>query len=361
MTAPVSPIGIGVIGCGSVLFGPYRPEIRDLTAAGTARLVVACDVRPDVEAAVRAEFGVERFTTRPADVLAAADVDAVMVLTPPAGHAELATAALDAGKHVLVEKPMALDLASARRMVDAARAADRSLVCAPFVTLSETHRRIADLVDAGTIGRVLSVRAVAGTAGPSWGRWFYEGPGGGPLFDLGVYSLTAIIDLVGPVRRVAAVSGIAVPERVVDGEPMRPTLDDNLQVALDFDAGTLGVLTTGFTMASLRTPAFELFGSEGTVQMLGADWEPAGFDLWRNDVGAWELYPETDPGWNYAAGLRHLVEHLVLGAPLAVSPELALHVLEVMLLAMEAGRDGITRMVTSTVPRRIPTAPGPAL
>ena len=315
-------------------------------------------MRPEVEAAVRNGFEVGRFTTRPSDVLEAADVDAVMILTPPAGHAELATAALEAGKHVLVEKPMALDMASARRLVDAARAADRSLVCAPFVTLSVTHRRIADLVDAGTIGGILSVRAIAGTAGPSWGRWFYEPPGGGPLFDLGVYSLTAIIDLVGPVRRVTAVSGIAVPERVVDGEPMRPTIDDNFQVGLDFGGGTLGVLTTGFTMESLRTPAFELFGSDGTIQMLGADWEPAGFDLWRNDVGAWELVPEPDPGWNYAAGLRHLVDHLVGGAPMLVSPELALHVLEVMLLAAEAGRDGIARTVTTTFTRRDPMAAG---
>jgi predicted dehydrogenase len=139
---------------------------------------------------------------------------------------------------------------------------------------------------------------------------------------------------------------------------MRPTLEDNLQVGLDFGGGTLGVLTTGFTMESLRTPAFELFGSEGTVQMHGADWEPAGFDLWRNDVGAWDLVPESDPGWNYAAGLRHLVEHLVDGAPIAVSPELALHVLEVMLLAAEAGRDGTTRTVTTTFPRRILMAQG---
>ena len=360
MTSPASPVRVGVIGCGSVLFGPYRPEIVDLAAAGAARLVVACDVRPEVEAAVRAGFAVERFTTRPEDVLGADDVDLVMVLTPPAGHAELATAALAAGKHVLVEKPMALDLGSAQRMVQAAQAANRRLVCAPFVTLSATHRRIAELVDAGTIGRILSVRAVSGTSGPSWGRWFYEGPGGGPLFDLGVYSLTAVIDLVGPVRSVTAVSGIAVPERVVDGEPMRPTLDDSFQVALDFGDGTLGVLTTGFTMPSLRTPAFELFGSEGTIQMLGADWEPAGFDLWRNDVGAWELVPESDPGWNYAAGLRNLVEHLVDGAALAVRPELALHVLEVMLLASEAGRDGMARTLTTSLSPRIPTAAGPA-
>ncbi len=360
MTLPASPVRVGVIGCGSVLFGPYRPEIQDLADAGRARLVVACDIRPEVEGTVRAAFPVERFTTQPDDVLAATDVDAVMVLTPPARHAELATAVLQAGKHVLVEKPMALDMESARRMVEVARAVDRHLVCAPFVTLSETHRRIAGLVDAGTIGRILSLRAAAGTAGPSWGRWFYEGPGGGPLVDLGVYSLTSVIDLVGPVRRVTAVSGIAMPERVVDGEPMRPTLEDGFQVALDFGGGTLGVLTTGFTMPMLRTPAFELFGSQGTIQMLGAEWEPAGFDLWRNEVGAWELVPESDPGWSYAAGLRHLVEHLVDDAPLEVSPELAVHVLEVMLLASEAARDGITRTLTTTFARPIPTAAGPA-
>jgi predicted dehydrogenase len=359
MILPAPPVGVGVLGCGRVLFGPYQPEIRDLAAAGRARLVGACDVRPEVEAAVRAAFDVERFTTRPEEVVGAADVDVVMVLTPPADHAALAIAALESGKHVLVEKPMALDVASARRMVDAAQAADRRLVCAPFVTLSATHRRIADLLAAGTIGRILSVRAIAGTDGPSWGRWFYEGPGGGPLFDLGVYSLTAIVNLVGPVRRVTAVSGIVVPERVVDGEPMRPTIADSFQVALDFGGGTLGVLGTGFTMASLRTPAFELFGSDGTIQMLGADWEPAGFDLWRNEIGAWELVSEADPGWNYAAGLRHLVEHLVDGAPLAVPPELALHVLEVMLMAAEAGRDGMARTLTTTVGGPIPTAAGP--
>jgi predicted dehydrogenase len=359
VTSPASPVRLGVIGCGSVLFGPYRPEIRALAAAGAIRFVIACDVRPEAEAAVRSEFGVERFTTRPEEAVAALDVDVVMILTPPAGHAALAMAGLEAGKHVLVEKPMALDLESARRLVDAAQAVNRCLVCAPFVTLSATHRRIAALLDAGTIGRILSVRAVAGTAGPSWGRWFYEGPGGGPLFDLGVYSLTAMVNLVGPVRRVSAISSIAVPERVVDGEPMRPALEDNFQVALDFGGGTLGVLTTGFTMASLRTPAFELFGSDGTIQMLGADWEPAGFDLWRNDVGAWELVPESDPGWNYAAGLRHLVEHLVDGADMTVSPELAQHVLEVMLLAVEAGRDGVTRTLTTTLPPRMPKVAGP--
>jgi predicted dehydrogenase len=347
--SPSAPVRLGVIGCGSVLFGPYAPEIRDLVAAGSLRFVVACDVRPEVEAAVRSTFAPERFTLDPEAVLLAPDVDAVMVLTPPARHAELATAALMAGKHVLVEKPLALDLAAGRRMLTAAREADRRLVCAPFVTLSATHRRIAGLVAEGVIGRILAVRAVAGTSGPSWGRWFYEPPGGGPLYDLGVYSLTAIVSLVGPVCRVAAVAATAIPERVVDGEPMRPTIPDSYQVALDFGDGRLGVLTTGFTMPEVRTPAFELFGSDGTIQMHGADWGPAGFDLWRNDVGAWELVPETDPGWNYAAGLRHLVEHLVAGVPFAVAPELALHVLDVMLSAAAASRDGVSREVRTTI------------
>jgi predicted dehydrogenase len=351
-------VRIGVIGCGSVLFGPYLPEIQALRQAGRAGLVVACDLRRDVEARVRDEFGIDRFTTDSEDVLHAADVDVVMVLTPPEGHAGLAERALLAGKHVLVEKPMALDLDRGRSLLEAARSSDRRLVCAPFVTLSPTHRRIAELVEAGAIGRILSARAVTGTQGPSWGRWFYEGPGGGPLFDLGVYSLTSVISLVGPVRRVTAVAGIAVRERIVDGAPIRPVLDDNYQVALDFGDGVLGVLTTGFTMPALRTPAFELFGSEGTVQMLGADWAPAGFDLWRNAVGAWELEPESDPGWNYAAGLRHLVDHLVDAVPLALPPELALHVLEVMLLAGQAGRDGRTRELTTTFRRvDLPAAP----
>ncbi len=351
------PVRLGIIGCGKVLSGPYRPVLGGLLDEGSAELAVACDLQPEREAFVRGAFGAERFTTDHSEVIAADDVDVVLVLTPPATHATLATQALAAGKHVLVEKPVALSLDDAKRVRDVAATSPGHLVCAPFVELSPTYRAIHDLVAAGRIGRVLTARAIYGWAGPDWGPWFYRGDGGGPMFDLGVYNLTTLTGLIGPVRAVAAMSGIAVPTRLVDGERITVEVDDNFQVLLDFGDAVFAVLTTGFTIQQLRTPAVELYGSTGTIQMLGADWQPAGYELWENQVGAWTLVDEAAPDWQYADGLRHLVEAIRAGVPPVLRPDHAVHVLEIMLLALQAGRDGRTHRLTTTFDRVDTTPP----
>jgi predicted dehydrogenase len=342
------PVRLGIIGCGRVLSGPYRPVLDRLLANEAVEITVACDTVPEREAFVRDTFGAKHFTPNHREVIDAADVDVVLVLTPPTSHSALVIEALEAGKHVLVEKPVALEMSDAKRVLKAWRAGPGHLVCAPFTTLSPTYKAIADVVRGGRIGRILTARSIYGWAGPDWGKWFYTGAGGGPLFDLGVYNLTTLTGLIGPVTRVAAVSGIAVPRRTVDGDEIEPDVDDNFQLVLDHGDGVLSTLTTGFTIQALRTPALELYGQTGTVQMLGADWQPDGFELWENEVGAWTLYPETDPGWLYADGLGHLVNAIRSGTEPTLQPEHAVHVLEVMLLAKESGRDGLTRELTTT-------------
>jgi predicted dehydrogenase len=342
------PVRLGIIGCGRVLSGPYQPVLERLLVDGKAEVTVACDVVAEREAFVRDTVGAKRFTSNHREVLVAPEVDVVLVLTPPTSHAALAIEGLEAGKHVLVEKPIALTMSDAGRVLEAWRAGSGHLVCAPFTTLSPTYQAIARLVQDSRIGRILTARSIYGWAGPDWGKWFYTGAGGGPLFDLGVYNLTTLTGVVGPVKRVAALSGIAVPRRTVDGDEIEPDVDDNFQLVLDHGDGVLSTLTTGFTIQALRTPALELYGETGTVQMLGADWQPDGYELWENDLGAWTLYPETDPDWLYADGLGHLVDAIRSGVAPTLQPEHAVHVLEVMLLAKQAGRDGLTRDVTTT-------------
>lgn len=352
--AATGPVRLGIIGCGRVLSGPYRPVIRRLIAEAAAVVTVACDLQVEHEAFVREAFGTQRFTTDHRAVLDADDVDVVLVLTPPASHAQLSIEALAAGKHVLVEKPVALDLDDAKSVLRAAGVSPGHLVCAPFVALSPTYQAILGMLRAGRIGRVLTARAIYGWAGPDWGPWFYRGQGGGPLFDLGVYNLTTLTGLIGPVRRVAAMSGIAVPRRSVGGVRITVEADDNFQVLLDFGDAVYAALTTGFTIQALRTPAVELYGSTGTIQMLGADWQPAGYEVWENEVGAWTLYDESAPEWDYADGLRHLVESIRSGVAPRLTPEHAVHVLEVMLLALQSGRDGRTRELTTSFPTAQP-------
>ena len=161
---------------------------------------------------------------------------------------------------------------------------------------------------AGSAGRYrqgsLGPRALR-YSGPGWGPWFYR-KGGGCLFDLGVYNITSLTGLLGPVRRVTAMAGVAIPERVVDGERMQVEAEDNAHVLLDFGEAVFAVVTTGFTLQQYRCPAIELYGSAGTLQMLGDDWDPDGYELWRNDTGAWQIFPESDPDWPWTDGLSHL-------------------------------------------------------
>jgi predicted dehydrogenase len=204
-------------------------------------------------------------------------------------------------------------------------------------------------VRGGQVGSLLTARARYGWTGPWWSEWFYE-PGGGSLFDLGVYNVTSLCALFGPARRVTAMVGVAIPERDVNGRRIRVEADDNAHVLLDFGEARFAVVTTGFTMQRYRSPAIEVYGSEGTVQLLGDDWAPEGWELWRNDEGAWRVFPEPDPHWQWTEGLRHLVDCVEAGRPTVTRPEHAYHALEIVLAAQAAGRDGVAREIESGFP-----------
>ena len=269
------------------------------------------------------------------------------MLTSMAEHGRLALAALEAGKHVLVEKPVATSLAEAEAVLAAAEAAPGHLVCAPHILLSPTYRQMHARVRAGEIGGLLTARGRYGWAGPDWSRWFYE-PGGGALFDLGVYNVTSLCGFFGPARRVTAMTGVAIPERVVDGQPMRVEAEDNAHVLIDWGDSVYAVVTTGFTIQQYRIPGIELYGSEGVIQMVGEDWAPNGYEMWQNSAGCWQIFKETNPGWRWTDGLRHMVECIRKQERPMITPEHGFHVLEIMLKAKESGRDGQAKLLEST-------------
>jgi len=247
---------------------------------------------------------------------------------------------------------MATSLAEAGELVELSRRAPGLLVCAPHIVLSPTFRAVHEAPRSGAAGRLLSARARYGWAGPWWSEWFYRS-GGGALFDLGVYNVTSLCALFGPAQRVTAMVGVAIPERTVDGRTIRVEAEDNAHVLLDFGAARFAVVTTGFTMQKYRSPALELYGSEGTIQLLGDDWAPEGWELWRNDEGAWRVHPESEPNWQWTVGLRHLVDCVETGRPTITRPEHAYHALEIMLAAQAAGRDGAARTIESDFPELV--------
>ena len=339
------PLHLGVIGCGNVLTA-YGPAIQQLRARGLAEVVTACGREPQREFAAE-QLGSIRFTTKADEITGSSDVDAVLVLTSMAQHGPLVRAALEAGKHVLVEKPLATSLEEAQSLVELSRQSPGLLVCAPFTLLSPTFQRIAAHIRDGDIGRPCLARARYGWAGPWWSEWFYKS-GGGVLFDLGVYCITSLTGLLGPARRITALTGVAIPEREINGRKIRVEADDNAQVLLDFGNACFGAVMSGFTMQQYRTPALEIYGTTGTIQMLGDDWDPDGYELWQNARGCWQVFRETVPDWPWHDGLRHFVECIHAGTRPLVTPEHSLHVLEIMLKASEASRAGRTLEMAST-------------
>jgi predicted dehydrogenase len=342
-------LGIGVLGCGSVFAGPYVGMIDRLQARGRVHVSAVYDPDEQKRHGAARRYGVAPDLAGPESVIGAGAVDIVLVLTSMNEHGSLTRAALEAGKHVLVEKPLATSFGEAQSLVELSRASPGLLVCAPHILLSPTFRAIHACAREGQIGKLLSGRARYGWAGPTWNEWFYR-PGGGSLFDLGVYNVTTLCALFGPARRVTAMVGTAIPERDVNGRSIAVEADDNAHVLLDFGDARFGVVTTGFTIQKYRSPAVEIYGSEGTLQLLGDDWAPEGWELWRNEDAFWQSHPESDPHWQWTDGLRHLVDCVESGAEPITRPEHALHALEIMLAAQAAGADGLARAIETGFP-----------
>lgn len=343
------PVGVGVIGLGSVS-EKYIPNVRLVNLNGTPTdIVIACDVRPG-HAEIARNYKISNFTTDYREVLSRGDVDVVLILTSMQSHGEIARAALNAGKHVLVEKPLSMSLPEARELVALSKKSKGHLVCAPHVTLSKTYQDMLGHVRNGDIGRVLTARGFYGWAGPDWSAWFYE-PGGGPMFDLGVYNVTTLTGLIGPAKRVFAFSGTAIPERIVENRKIKVQTEDNSQLLLDFGDQTFAVITTGFTIQKYRCSGIELYGSDGTVQMLGEDWDPKGYELWKNSNGHWEVH-ENRKHWPWTDGVRDLIEAVYSKRKPNSDPEHAYHVLEIMTKSFESAKLGQALPIDSTFKRQ---------
>ena len=264
-------------------------------------------------------------------------IDIVLILTSMNEHAEIAKKAIRKNKHVLVEKPMATNFKDLKNLYDIAKKSKKIFLAAPFVVLSPVFQAIHQEINKNTIGNISLARARYGWSGPNWGDWYYK-TGGGPLFDLGVYNITTLTGLLGPVKNVTAKSSISKPIRLINGKKVKVDTDDNFQILLEFRNGCLAVVTTGFTMQQYNSPAVELYGNNGTIQMIGDDWEPKGFEIWNNKRSSWEEFKTPYANWPWTAGLTHLVECILKNNKPIIQLDHAFHVNEVMIKIYESSK-----------------------
>jgi len=332
-------VGVGFLGAGNVL-PAYLQALDRLVPRGLATEGPIFARRRAAWAALSGRRPGARLVASAAEVLEHPDVDLVVILTPPATHAELAGAALDAGRHVLCEKPLAADAAQARSLADRAAAADLQLLAAPFVQLSPTFRRLWTLIDDGAIGHVHAARAHYGNPGSTWAPWYHREELA-TLGDVGVYNLKSLTALLGPVTEVQAASASAIPRKVIAGAEVELTDPDTWQLVLRHEAGALSAVLASHATVRYRRPALELYGTEGTANLLGDDWDPQGIELWREATGAWELFEPEDATWLWTDGLREAVSAIAGGRAPLCHPDHDAHLLDVIAAAgrsAEAGR-----------------------
>lgn len=268
----MDPVRIGLLGCGTISDAYLSADDR----FDCFEFVACADLDRE-----RAEATADEndLVARDAEGLYGdPDVEAIVNLTPPVAHADTVDRALKAGKHVYVEKPLAASLAHADRILDRARASDLIIGSAPDTFLGAGLQTARSVVDSGRIGEPVGATAVWTSGGhESWhpNPDFYYKEGGGPLFDMGPYYVTALVSLLGPVDRVTGSVSTAFEERTITSEPRSgeaidvevPTHEAGV---IDFADGGIANVLTSFDApggSSLPEPAFELYGTEGTLRL----------------------------------------------------------------------------------------------
>ena len=209
----MSPVGVGVIGAG-VISDTY---LENLTGFPDLRVLFVADLVPERAAEQAAKHGIPGSGTVN-ELLDRPDIEIVVNLTVPAAHVEVGLAALDAGKHVWAEKPLAMDRESARKLLDRAKERGLRVASAPDTVLGAGLQTARRAIDEGRIGEPRSALALFQTPGPeSWHpapEFLFEA-GGGPLLDMGPYYLTELVQLLGPVRRVTGAGERVRETRVI--------------------------------------------------------------------------------------------------------------------------------------------------
>jgi len=358
---------VGLIGCGNI------SDIYLTNAAlfGDFSFTACADLRDEAAKRQAERYKIAHRSVK--ELLSSDDVDIVLNLTVPEAHAEVALAAIEAGKHVYGEKPLATTLAEGRRVIAAAKAKKLRVGTAPDTVLGASHQAVKALVDSGKAGNILSGLAAFQSHGME--HWhpnpdFFFRPGAGPVFDMGPYYLTALATLLGPVSHVQATARIGFAERTVTtpgspmlGEKIKVTTPTTVHGLLEFESGAEIAYVTSWDVwrhsvrpielhgeqASLRVPDPNFFGGLVEIAEGRADWAPVdapgrfGKPNWPKDKPVHANYR--------GLGLADMARAIADQRPHRANGELSLHVLAVMAGLLEAANEGKRVKIAETCER----------
>jgi predicted dehydrogenase len=361
-------IKLGIVGCGSVT-RLYFPMLRDMAQKGELETAAVCDSSEKNLKVAREYLGTPHHYLDFDEMLANETIDAVVNLTPIQLHHAFNMKAIESGRHVYSEKPIASTVKEADEIIQAAKKKGVIVTCAPPMPLHPDHIRIKALVDRGALGKVCYARATGANPGPAWiteftsdPTWFYK-KGGGPIFDTGEYPIQLLTQILGPVKRVSAFAATSVPERVVvagvaKGRRIRVEVPDNIQIMLDFGEGTFATVDVNYCKLSHKdSPRVELYGDRGIIYHYQRKENPIAVYRREDELGLRGWLTLEDSFWgacvpvmpmsqgparpfSWSEGVLHLVRCIQEGKKPVLSAEFARHVLDVLVTALESAETG---------------------
>jgi predicted dehydrogenase len=347
-------IRVAVIGCGSV----SRMYLPNLSKSPIVELVAVCDRRPERAERAAAAYKLAHHYPGLDALLAGVPFDLLVNLTDMQEHGGINRAALLAKRNVWSEKPLANTYVEARALLDLAKEQGVRLWGAPAVVVSPQFAFMAQALAQGKLGRVAAAHASYGHLGPDWSAFFYE-KGGGSLPDLAVYNLATLTGLLGPAKSVTAMLSVVTPERTVsDKGSIRVEAEDNAMVLLDHGNGVISHVQSGFNYFDphghsgdgQRRPTITLTGSGGAMGLLGYDWAPNGVELATAAEPEPRVHAADRQGYVWECGASLAAESLATGKPLPITPEHALHVVEIIEAARASQETGRRIPLQSTFP-----------
>ena len=333
-TSAASPVKVGIIGCGTIssIYLQTAQKLDILQVAACA------DLNIDRAKARAAEYGIAQACSV-AELLADPEIQIVVNLTIPQAHFEVCLAALEAGKHTYVEKPLALTREQGQTLLQTAHANGLRVGGAPDTFLGAGLQTCRKIIDDGVIGEPVAAAAfMLGHGHESWhpDPEFYYKPGGGPLFDMGPYYLTALVSLMGPITRIAGSAQKAFAERTITSQPKHGqviTVETPTHIAgtLDFASGAVATLITSFDVWASALPPIEIHGTLGSLSV--PDPNSFGGTVRVNRGGAsWEAVPLTHgfPENSRGLGVADMAYAILEDRPARAGGDLTYHVLEAM-------------------------------
>jgi predicted dehydrogenase len=361
-------LGVGIIGTGNISSAYLKAILgRDgLPGFDVLDIRAIADMRPEAAAARAAEFGLRSVTVE--ELLADPEIKLVLNLTIPRAHVEVGLRCLAAGKHVYSEKPLGINFAEGKRLLEAAKAAGLRIGSAPDTFLGGSHQQARAVVDSGALGQI-----VGGTAFfqcPGHESWhpdpaFYYDIGGGPVLDMGPYYITDLVNLLGPVARVSAMASRLRTERPVTSEPKRGEImpvkvDTHVTGSLGFANGAIVQVGLSFDVAGHKHVPLEIYGTEASLIVPDPNFFGGAVELRkRGREETWNPIEVTQPyaDGNYRSlGLADMAKAILEDRPHRANGDLALHVLEVMEAFATASAEGRTVDINTPVERPAPLA-----